>query len=90
MTNPQLAILDEPTSGLDVINAQEIRKIIQNTAQQGTTFLISSHNMLEVEFLCERIALIDNGLIVEKGKPTQLMQKYKANNVEEVFTKVVQ
>jgi ABC-2 type transport system ATP-binding protein len=90
MTNPQLAILDEPTSGLDVINAQEIRKIIQNTARQGTTFLISSHNMLEVEFLCDHIVLIDNGVIVEEGQPKQLMQKYKVNNVEEVFTKVVQ
>lgn len=90
MTNPKLAILDEPTSGLDVINAQEIRRLIKTTAQQGTTVLLSSHNMLEVEYLCERIALIDNGKIVEEGKPKTLMQKYKANNIEEVFTKVVQ
>ena len=90
MINPKLAILDEPTSGLDVINAQEIRRLIKTTAQQGTTVLLSSHNMLEVEYLCERIALIDNGLIVEEGKPKTLMKKYNANNIEEVFTKVVQ
>ena len=89
MTNPQLAILDEPTSGLDVINAQEVRKIIQTTAQKGTTVLLSSHNMLEVEFLCHRIALIAEGLIIEEGKPKTLMEKYNAHNVEEVFTKVV-
>ena len=89
MTNPKLAILDEPTSGLDVINAQEIRGIIKNTAQRGTTILLSSHNMLEVEFLCDRIALIDDGKIVEEGKPSSLMKKYLANNIEEVFTKVV-
>lgn len=89
MTNPKLAILDEPTSGLDVINAQEIRKIIKNIAQKGTTILLSSHNMLEVQFLCNRIALIDKGEIVEEGKPDLLMKKYNANNVEEVFTKVV-
>jgi ABC-2 type transport system ATP-binding protein len=89
MTEPKLAILDEPTSGLDVINAQEIRKIIKNIANQGTTVLLSSHNMLEVEYLCDRIALIDNGIIIEKGKPKDLMNRYKSNNIEEVFTKVV-
>jgi len=89
MTNPKLAILDEPTSGLDVINAQEIRKIIKETARGGTTVLLSSHNMLEVEYLCDRIALIDEGIIVEEGKPKTLMKKYNANNIEEVFTQVV-
>ena len=90
MTDPKLAILDEPTAGLDVINAQEVRNIIKNTAQKGTTVLLSSHNMLEVEYLCDRIALIAEGKIVEEGKPNALMDKYKANNIEEVFTKVVQ
>jgi ABC-2 type transport system ATP-binding protein len=89
MTDPKLAILDEPTSGLDVNNAQEIRRIIKNTARQGTTVLLSSHNMLEVEFLCDRIALISDGIIIEEGTPDTLMQKYEAKNIEEVFTKVV-
>ena len=90
MINPKLAILDEPTSGLDVINAQEIRKLIKNTAKKGTTVLLSSHNMLEVEYLCERIALISDGRILEEGQPKTLMDKYKANNIEEVFMRVVQ
>ena len=89
MINPKLAILDEPTSGLDVINAQEIRKIIKNTAKTGTAVLLSSHNMLEVEYLCDRIALITEGKIVEEGKPKSLMEKYNANNIEEVFVQVV-
>lgn len=89
MTDPKFAILDEPTSGLDVINAQEIRKIIKNTAKEGTTVLLSSHNMLEVEYLCDRIALIDDGKIVEEGRPQDLMKKYNASNIEEVFTGVV-
>ena len=89
MIKPKLAILDEPTSGLDVINAQEIRKLVKDTAKKGTTVLLSSHNMLEVEYLCERIALISDGKIVEEGKPKFLMEKYKANNIEEVFTRVV-
>jgi ABC-2 type transport system ATP-binding protein len=89
MTNPKLAILDEPTSGLDVINAQEIRKLIKSTAQKGTTVLLSSHNMLEVEYLCDRIALISEGKIVEEGKPKNLMEKYRARNIEEVFIRTV-
>jgi len=89
MIQPKLAILDEPTSGLDVRNAQEIRSIIKTNASMGTTFLISSHNMLEVEFLCDRIALIAEGLIVEEGKPKDLKEKYNAENIEEVFMKVV-
>lgn len=89
MTQPKLAILDEPTSGLDVINAQEVRKIIKDTTKNETTILLSSHNMLEVEFLCDRIALIDEGKIVEEGKPKMLMQKHEAKNIEEVFTGVV-
>jgi ABC-2 type transport system ATP-binding protein len=89
MTNPKVAILDEPTSGLDVINAQEIRKLIKGTTQNGTTVLLSSHNMLEVEYLCDRIALISEGKIVQEGKPKALMEKFKARNIEEVFVQVV-
>ena len=89
MTFPKLAILDEPTSGLDVNNSQEIRKLVKSIARQGTTILLSSHNMLEVEFLCDRIALISDGIIVEFGTPKELMNKYIAKNIEEVFTKVV-
>jgi len=89
MTDPRLAILDEPTSGLDVVNAQEIRRIIKDTVKAGTTVLLSSHNMLEVEYLCDRIALISDGIIIERGRPKQLMEKYNVPNIEEVFTKVV-
>jgi ABC-2 type transport system ATP-binding protein len=89
MTDPKLAILDEPTAGLDVNNAQEIRRLVKDIAKQGTTILLSSHNMLEVEFLCDRIALISEGKIIEEGTPKSLMEKHNAKNVEEVFTKVV-
>ena len=89
MIDPKLAILDEPTSGLDVRNAQEIRHIIKGSVDHGATVLLSSHNMLEVEFLCDRIALIDNGYIIESGSPKELKKKYGAKNIEDVFTQVV-
>jgi ABC-2 type transport system ATP-binding protein len=89
MIRPKLAILDELTSGLDVLNAQEMRRLVKRGATQGTTVLLSSHNMLEVELTCDRIALIDGGRIVESGTPQELKQKYDAPNIEEVFVQVV-
>ena len=89
MVQPRLAILDEPTSGLDVVNAREIRNIIRGTTERGATILLSSHNMLEVEYLCDRIALINDGVIVERGSPAELREKYDADNIEDVFTEVV-
>jgi ABC-2 type transport system ATP-binding protein len=89
MTAPKLAILDEPTSGLDVNNAQDIRNLVKNTSRQGTTILLSSHNMLEVEYLCDKIALISKGVIIEQGTPKNLIEKYGVKNIEEVFTRVV-
>jgi len=89
MINPQLAILDEPTSGLDVVISQEVRRIIKDFTRQGTTVLLSSHNMLEVDFLCDRIALINKGEIIETGLPQELKEKYKAKNIEEVFINAI-
>ncbi|MDD3804600.1 MAG: ABC transporter ATP-binding protein [bacterium] len=89
VTNPQLLILDEPTSGLDVINAKEVREVIKSVSSQGVAVLISSHNMLEVEFLCKRISLINKGKIVESGTPRELKEKHKAENIEDVFMEVV-
>ena len=88
MTAPRLAILDELTSGLDVLNAQDVRRTVKEYARTGTTFVVSSHNMLEVELLCDRIALIHDGVIVEIGTPAELKTKYHANNIEEVFVAV--
>jgi len=88
MIKPKLAILDEPTSGLDVANSLEIRERIKTFAREGTTVLLSSHNMLEVEFLSDRVALIKNGKIIESGEPEALKRKYNGRNLEEVFMKV--
>ncbi len=89
MVKPKLAILDEPTSGLDVLTSLKIRNLIKKMAKdEGITFLISSHNMLEIEYICERVALINQGRIVEMGTPKKLKEKYNAANLEEVFVEV--
>jgi ABC-2 type transport system ATP-binding protein len=90
MTKPKLAILDEPTSGLDVLHSVHVRNIIKNYVSKfGVTVLLSSHNMLEVEFLCERVALINKGRIVAEGTTKELKEKNKVANLEEAFAKVV-
>jgi len=89
MAKPRLAVLDEPTSGLDVLHSYHVRGIIkQHVQKHGVTVLLSSHNMLEVEHLCNRVALINRGRIVAEGTPTELKSKYKAANLEEVFAEV--
>jgi ABC-2 type transport system ATP-binding protein len=85
MTKPRLAILDEPTSGLDVINSLEVREIIKRYAREGISVLLSSHNMLEIEYLSDRVALIDKGVILDAGTPASLKEKYQAGNLEVVF-----
>ncbi len=90
MTKPKLAILDEPTSGLDVLHAYHIRQIIKRYVKQnGVTVLLSSHNMLEVEFLCDRVALVNKGRIVLEGRPADLKAQHGSLNLEEVFAKAV-
>lgn len=90
MTHPRLAVLDEPASGLDVLHAYHVRETIKRYVKQyGVTVLLSSHNMLEVEYLCNRVALINKGKIVVEGKPSDLKTQYASSNLEEVFAKVV-
>jgi ABC-2 type transport system ATP-binding protein len=90
MTKPKLAILDEPTSGLDVLHSYHVREIIKRYVKEhGVTVLLSSHNMLEVEYLCERVALLNKGEIVAEGKPQELKERFGSSNLEEVFAKVV-
>jgi ABC-2 type transport system ATP-binding protein len=90
MVRPKLAILDEPTSGLDVTHAFHLRNIIKSYSKDhDTTVLLSSHNMLEVEYLCDRVAFINNGRIAEIGSPVELKSRHSASNLEEAFVRVV-
>jgi len=90
MTKPKLAILDEPTSGLDVLYAYHVREIIKRYVKEHeVTVLLSSHNMLEVEHICDQVTLINKGIIVAEGKPEELKERYGSANLEEVFAKVV-
>jgi ABC-2 type transport system ATP-binding protein len=90
MTKPKLAILDEPNSGLDVLHSVHVRTLIKRYAKEhNVTVLLSSHNMLEVEYLCDRVAIVNKGKVVIEGSPDELKTKHKAVNLEEVFGEVV-
>ncbi len=90
MTEPKLAIMDEATSGLDVINALEIRKMIKTLAKErNMSFLLSSHNMLEIEYVSDRVGIITGGKLMVVGKIDELKERYQAANLEEVFERVV-
>ena len=90
VVQPKLAILDEPTSGLDVEASYELRRIIKEYARdRGVSVLLSSHNMLEVEYLCDRVALISRGVIIEEGAPREIVEKYGAENLEEAYIKAM-
>lgn len=90
MVNPKLAILDEPTAGLDVTYSVDMRKIIVGYVKAtGSSAVVSSHNMLEVSYVCDRVTLINRGVIVDVGTPGELVKKYNAPNLEEAFIKAV-
>ena len=81
--------MDEVTSGLDVINAYEIRDIIRGIAKDGVTVIMSSHNMFEVDMLCDRVGMIDQGNLILLGTPAELKAEYGVDTLEEVFVKAV-
>ncbi|MCX8209169.1 MAG: ABC transporter ATP-binding protein [Sulfolobales archaeon] len=86
----KLVILDEPTSGLDVERSIRIRNLIASYSRRsGVTVLLSSHNMLEVEYLCDRVGILYRGRMVAEGPPEELKARYSSRNLEEVFVKTV-
>jgi len=90
MVRPKVAILDEPTVDLDVIYSQSIRELIKEFSRvYRTTVLISSHNMFEVEGLCNRVALISKGKLIIEGFTEELISKYGVKNLEELFVRFV-
>ena len=83
---PKLLILDEPFSGFDPVNAQVIREEILRLRDEGSTIILSTHNMESVEELCDNIALINKSHVVISGGVDEIRRKYGNNNVELIYT----
>lgn len=84
---PKVLFLDEPTSGLDPSSAADIHDLLLRLNSEGMTILLTSHNMEEVDKLCDRIAFIDDGEIVETGTTRDLKMKYAYNSMKILLRK---
>lgn len=83
---PELLLLDEPTASLDPDTGDWVRGMLESyRAERGATILLASHNMGEVERLCDRVLMMKAGKIVDQGSPGQLIAKYGRSDLEEVF-----
>ena len=85
--HPKLLFLDEPTSGLDPATANEIHNLLLELKKEGTTIFLTTHNMVEAHKLCDQIALLNEGSIVEFGVPDELCRKYNKENSVSILGK---
>ena len=89
INNPDLLILDEPTSGLDPVGRMKVREIIQRLKHEGKTVFFSSHELGEVETVCDRVAILTQGELKAEGKVGELVRLYQQPNLEQVFLKII-
>ncbi|MBN1562567.1 MAG: ATP-binding cassette domain-containing protein [Anaerolineae bacterium] len=87
--DPPNIILDEPTQGLDVVSTRTVRDLIRQFKAEGRCVILSTHIMDEVERLCDRVAIVHRGEILEKGTPQELIAKYQADNLETAFVEII-
>jgi ABC-2 type transport system ATP-binding protein len=89
LNSPELLLLDEPTASLDPDTADWVRSRLERyRAERGATILLASHNMNEVERLCERVIIMKKGLIEDDASPAELLARYGRDTLEEVFLDV--
>lgn len=87
LNKPELLFLDEPTSGLDPLTSQKIHNLLFELRENGTTIFLTTHNMEEATKLCDHVALLNEGVIVEYGVPEDLCRKYNDRNEVKILLK---
>jgi len=88
INDPDILILDEPTSGLDPLGRMKVREIIQRLKNEGKTVFFSSHELGEVETVCDRVAIINQGELKTEGRVADLIEQHQAN-LERVFLNII-
>lgn len=88
--DPPVIIFDEPTSGLDVLVARNVLQAVAALREQGKCIIFSTHIMREVEKLCDRIAVIHKGRIVDEGTLAELADRHNQADVEELFFDLIE
>ena len=90
INDPEILLLDEPTASLDPETGDFVRSFIEHySSKTNVTILLASHNMNEVERLCDSVMMMKDGSIVDTGKSQELISKHGRKNLEEVFLKIV-
>ncbi|HVT14168.1 MAG TPA: ATP-binding cassette domain-containing protein [Fimbriimonadaceae bacterium] len=87
--DPPVLFFDEPTAGLDVVASQTVMEFIENCRQSGKTVIFCTHIMTEVDRLCDRVAVIHDGVIKAEGTVAQLKEQSGEENLERVFLRLV-
>jgi ABC-2 type transport system ATP-binding protein len=89
INDPAVLLLDEPTASLDPETGDFVRSFLESyQKEKKTSILLASHNMSEVERLCSSVLMMNNGTIIDKGSPQELVKKHGRRNMEEVFLKL--
>ena len=87
---PEILFLDEPTTGIDTIGARVVRNLLRKlSSEEKRTIVLTTHDLNEASELCHRVGILNEGRLVATGRPNELEEKYKAANLEEVFTGLV-
>lgn len=86
---PSVMLFDEPSTGLDVSATRLIQDFIFKCKSENKTIVFSSHSMREVEKLCDRVVIIHKGKLVEQGTIAKLKTKYKNEDIEDIFVKLI-
>ncbi len=87
--HPKLLVLDEPTASLDPDIAKRVRtSLLDIHREHGTSLLVTSHNMREVETLCERVVILANGKIAADGTPTSIAERFGTDDLEDAFLEI--
>ena len=89
INEPSILFLDEPTASLDPETGDFVRSFIEKISKEKKmSILLASHNMDEVKRLCKNVLMMNNGVIIDKGTPDELIKKHGKRNLEEVFLKL--
>ena len=89
INDPTVLLLDEPTASLDPETGDFVRNFLEEYQKENrTSILLASHNMIEVERLCSSVLMMNNGSIIDRGSPEELIKKHGRKNMEEVFLKL--
>jgi len=87
MNNPELLIMDEPTVGLDPHSRRAVWENLAHLKAHDTTIILTTHYIEEAEKICDRVAIMDNGKIIERGTPASLMERY-GGSLEDVYLRL--